>query len=58
MSLDPNLVKKAKEIYDRAVAALGPELCGYSVIDLLADNLPDKPLTLLRAVALEAGISK
>lgn len=37
--------------YDRARQDLGPELCGYSLVDLLADYFAAWPLEHCRAVA-------
>lgn len=40
MTVSVDMVRKANTIYQDAVAALGPDLGGFSPVDLLADNLP------------------
>lgn len=47
---------QCREIYDAAVKDMGPELCGFSPLDLLADNLEYYPLGTLQDAAIIAGI--
>ncbi len=35
-----NDTEKARKIIDGAIAELGSDLCGYSAVDLLLDNMP------------------
>ena len=42
-----HLIDKAQNIYDAAVKDLGPGLSGYSIKDLLADNMPNSPLSVI-----------
>lgn len=44
------------EVYDEAIAALGPDLGGGSVLDLMADQFADVPLETLREALRVAGI--
>lgn len=56
---DRILREEAKRIHAGAVKVLGPDLRGYSVLDLLADNMP-YPLDVLRPIAeeIKAKVSK
>ena len=36
-----NATEKARKIVDDAVTDLGPNLAGYSAVDLLLDNMPE-----------------
>lgn len=46
-----SLVEYARSIYDNAVRDLGPDLGGGSLVDLLADNMPDLPLGVIQQLA-------
>jgi len=45
------------DVYHRACKDLGPDLCGFSTLDLMADNFPSIPLETLKAAMKIAGIS-
>lgn len=51
-----DVARKCRECFDRAVHAIGPDLCGHSVLDLCADNLTDVPLQDLKAAIVCSGI--
>lgn len=44
------------KVVSEARQALGYDLGGFSVLDLVADNLPDVPLETLRTALVVAGI--
>lgn len=50
------LVKQCREIVQRAQNDLGMNLGGFSTLDLVADQLPDFPLSDLNAALAAAGI--
>jgi hypothetical protein len=52
-----HLAAECRAIYDRAAADLGPDLRGYSVLDLCADQLPRATLSDLRTAIIVAGIN-
>lgn len=44
------------ECYKKAVADLGPDLMGYSPVDLIADNFPSLPLGTVRRILQAAEL--
>ena len=50
-----DIARECRRIYDAAVADLGSDLGGHSVLDLMADNL-DYPLRTLADAIVVAGI--
>ena len=50
------LAHTARKVHKAAVRDLGEGLGGGSVLDLLADNMPQVPLTTLRHVIVVAGL--
>jgi len=51
------LAKDCRRIVDRARADLGDDLCGFSIVDLVADNLPSTSLSDIRAALVVAGLT-
>lgn len=49
------LSSKCKAIVDKATESLGNDLAGHSIIDLVADNLPNEPLETLVDALVVAG---
>ena len=53
-----HLPQRCLDLYDSAVADLGANLAGFSVLDLCADNLPDVSLADLKAAIVASGITR
>jgi hypothetical protein len=51
-----DIADECREIVLRAVKDLGPDLGGYSALDLVADNIEHVSLADLRAALVVAGI--
>ena len=51
------LAKDCRRIVDRARADLGDDLRGFSIVDLVADNLPSTSLSDISAALVVAGLT-
>jgi len=52
------LAREARKIHAAAVRDLGPDLGGGSLLDLLADNMPQVPLDTLEHVIVVASLPR
>jgi hypothetical protein len=48
--------KQCREIWTRTIRDIGNDLGGFSVLDLMADNIPNISLLDLKTAILAAGI--
>ena len=51
-----NIAKELRPIVIKAVDALGSDLQGYSVIDLVADNIQDVSISDIKCALVVAGV--
>jgi hypothetical protein len=56
MKLLMEIAAECRNLYDKAVIDLGPDLMGSSVLDLCADNMPEESLRCLQDAITVSGI--
>lgn len=52
-----NVAERVRQVYAEARAALGDDLGGHTLLDLLADQIPDLPLRTLEDAIVVAGLA-